>query len=78
MGNHNNGMGWVWTILTVVLAAVLIYFVVEGVLFIGWAVGGVVGVILAICILLGVLNLGGFIGTLLGVLLLVWLIDVFI
>ena len=76
--NNNNGMGLVWTILTVILAAVLIYFVVKGVLFIGWAVGGVVGVILAICILLGVLNTGGFIGTIIGVLLLIWLIDFFI
>lgn len=66
---------WIWTILTAVLAIVLIYFVVKGVLFIGWAIGGVIGVILAICILAGVLNLGGFFGGLVAILVICWLID---
>ena len=75
---NDKSMGWVWTILTAVLAIVLIYFVVKGVLFIGWAIGGVIGVILAICILMGVLNFGSFIGTFIGLLILIWLIDFFI
>jgi hypothetical protein len=73
--NGKSSMGWVWTLLTAILAIVLIYFVVQGVLFVSWAFGGVAAVILAILIITGVLNLGNFVFGIIAIFLLAWLLD---
>jgi hypothetical protein len=68
---------WIWSALMVIAAAVLIYFVVKGVLFVGWAVGGVVGVILAIMLVFGVLNMGWFVGLILLIIVLNLIFGIF-
>lgn len=49
-------LNWIWGVLSLIVAAVLIYFVVQGVLFVGWAIGGVLGVLLVALLVLGVLE----------------------
>jgi hypothetical protein len=63
-------MGWVWTGIMAVLTIALIYLVVQGTLFIGWALGGVVGVILAILLAAELIKDGGFFMGLLGIIVL--------
>lgn len=70
-----NPAGLVWTLLSIILAIVLISFVVKGAIFIGWAFGGVIGVILALLLIFEVLNVGGFLGAIVGLFLLIWIID---
>lgn len=76
--NGDNIFGYVVTLLSIVVAIVLLYFVVQGALYIGWAVGGVIGVVLALLIIFNVLPIGGFLGSILALFLLIWIIDYFV
>lgn len=63
-------MGWIWTGIMAVLTIVLFFLVVQGAVYIGWALGGIVGVILAILLAVEIITDGGFFAGLLGILVL--------
>lgn len=70
-----NNNGWIWTVCTAILAIILICLVVQGVLYVSWAFGGVAAVILAILIVTGVLNIGVFIWGIIAIFVLALILD---
>ena len=68
-------MGWVWTAILAVLTIVLFFMVFQGVVYIGWALGGFIGVVLAILLAIEVITDGGFFLGLLGLVVICVIID---
>lgn len=63
-------MNWLWTGILTVLTIVLFMLVLQGAVYIGWAIGGIVGVIFAVLLALEIIGDGGFFAGLLGIIVL--------